>query len=57
MKGFQTRVKSGKTLTPAQMAYADGLLRDLVTNGAIKRETKDGDKELWEEIIDALGYE
>jgi hypothetical protein len=57
LKGWQTRVKSGKTLTPAQMAYADGLLRELVTNGAITRETKDGDKELCDEILDALGYE
>jgi hypothetical protein len=39
------------------MAYADGLLRELVTNGAIKRDTKDGDKELCDEVLDALGYE
>jgi hypothetical protein len=39
------------------MSYADGLLRELVTNGAITRETKDGDKKLCDEILDALGYE
>ena len=57
LKGWQTRTKSGKSLTPAQMAYADGLLRDLISNGAIKRDTKDNDKAICDEILDALGYE
>ena len=57
LKGWQTRVRSGKTLTPAQMAYADGLLRELVEAGAITRNSKDNDKEICDEILNALGYE
>ena len=57
LKGWQARTKSGKTLTPAQMAYADGLLRDLIAGGAIRRDTKDNDKAICDEILDALGYE
>lgn len=57
LKGWQTRVRSGKTLTPAQMTYADGLLRELVESGAITRNSKDRDQEICDEILDALGYE
>lgn len=57
LKGWQSRVRSGKTLTPAQMAYADGLLRELVEAGAITRNSKDRDQDLCDEILDALGYE
>jgi hypothetical protein len=57
LKGWQTRIRSGKTLTPAQMAYADGLLRELVDSGAIARNSKDKDQEICDEILDALGYE
>lgn len=57
LKGWQSRVRSGKTLTPAQMAYADGLLRELVEAGAITRNSKDRDQELCDEVLDALGYE
>ncbi len=57
LKQWQRRVRSGKTLTPAQMAYADGLLRELVDARAITRNSKDKDEELCDEILDALGYE
>jgi hypothetical protein len=57
LKGWQSRVRSGKTLTPAQMAYADGLLRELVEAGAISRNSKDNDSDICDEILDALGYE
>ena len=57
LKGWQTRVRSGKTLTPAQMAYADGLLRELVESGAVTRNSKDNDKDICDEILNALGYE
>ena len=57
LKGWQSTVRSGKTLTPAQMTYADGLLRELVTNGAITRKSKDDDVEICNAILDALGYE
>jgi len=57
LKGWQKRVRSGKSLTPPQMTYADGLLRDLVEAGAVTRNSKDGDQEICDEILDALGYE
>ena len=57
LKGWKTRIKTGKTLTPAQMSYADGLLRSLVDGGAIARNSKDKDIDICNEILDSLGYE
>lgn len=57
LKGWQSKIRSGKTLTSPQMAYADGLLRELVEGGAIQRNSKDNDKEICDEILDALGYD
>jgi hypothetical protein len=57
LKGWKTRIKTGKTLTPAQMSYADGLLRSLVDGGAIARNSKDKDVDICNEILDSLGYE
>lgn len=57
LKGWQTRVRTGRPLTPPQMTYAEGLLRELAEQGAIVRDSKDGDKEICDQILDALGVE
>lgn len=57
LKGWQTRIRTGKSLTLPQMTYADGLLRELVANGAITRNSKDGDQEICNEILDTLGID
>lgn len=55
LKSWQTRVRTGRPLTPPQMSYAEGLLRELVEQGAIVRNSQDGDKEICDQILDALG--
>lgn len=57
LNSFKRRVAKKEPLTPAQMAYADGLLRDLVEAGAISRKSKDKDQGICDVILDALGYE
>jgi hypothetical protein len=57
LKSWQTRVRTGRPLTPPQMSYAEGLLRELVEQGAIVRNSQDGDKEICDQILDALGAE
>ena len=53
--GWKARVRSGRSLTPPMMAYAAGLLLELNVQGAIVRDSKDGDQEICDEILDALG--
>jgi hypothetical protein len=55
LKSWQSRVRTGRPLTPPQMSYAEGLLRELVEQGAIVRNSQDGDKEICDQILDALG--
>jgi len=57
LKSWQTRVRTGRPLTPPQMTYAEGLLRELFEQGAIVRKSKDGDEEICNQILDALGVE
>ncbi|CAB4344328.1 MAG: hypothetical protein F2839_06925 [Actinobacteria bacterium] len=57
LKGWQTRVRTGRPLTPPQMKYAESLFAELVTNGAIARQSKDGDEDICNEILDALGVD
>jgi len=55
LTGFHRSKSSGKTLTVKQLAYAISLLTQLAEGGAIQRESRDGDKELCDQILDALG--
>jgi hypothetical protein len=55
LKGFHKSRTAGKTLTVKQIAYAKDLLEQLVQGGAIVRNSRDGDKELCDQILDALG--
>lgn len=55
LKSWGTRVRTGRPLTPPQMSYAEGLLRELVEQGAVVRNSKDGDQEICDEILNALG--
>lgn len=55
LKGFHKSRTAGKTLTVKQIAYAKDLLDQLAQGGAIVRNSRDGDKELCDQILDALG--
>lgn len=55
MKKFGSMRKTGKLLTPKQIGYMQGMLEDLVKRGVIKRNSSDGDEELCNQILDALG--
>jgi hypothetical protein len=52
--GFQRTKRSSGSLSGAQVAYARDLLQQLVDGGAITRNSKDGDKEICDQILDAL---
>lgn len=54
LKGFQRAKRTSGSLTPAQVAYARDLLKQLVEGGAITRDSRDGDSEICNLIIDAL---
>ena len=47
--------KTGKLLTPKQLGYMQDMLENLVKRGVIKRNSPDGDQEMCDEILDALG--
>lgn len=55
LKRFGSMRKTGKLLTPKQIGYMQGMLEDLVNRGVIKRNSSDGDQELCNQILDALG--
>lgn len=55
LKGWASRVRTGHTLTPPQISYAEGLLRELSEQGAIVRNSRDGDEAICDEILNALG--
>ena len=55
LNGWKARVRSGRALTPPMMTYAAGLLLELNEQGAIVRNSKDGDQEICDEILNALG--
>lgn len=55
LKGFGARIKRGQSLSPKQIAYAEGLLQQLVELGVISRKTPDGDSEMMETVLHALG--
>lgn len=55
LKGWESRVRTGHALTPPQISYAEGLLRELAEQGAIVRKSPDGDEAICDEILNALG--
>lgn len=55
LKKFGSMRKTGKLLTPKQIGYMQGMLEDLISRGVIKRNSPDGDQELCDEILEALG--
>lgn len=55
LKRFGSMRKTGKLLTPKQLGYMQGMLEELVKKGVIKRNSIDGDQEMCNEILDALG--
>ena len=55
LKKFGSMRKTGKLLTPKQIGYMQGMLEDLVKRSVIKRDSSDGDQELCNQILDALG--
>ena len=54
LKGFQRTKHSAGSLSLAQVAFAKDLLQQLVDGGAISRDSKDGDVEVCNQILDAL---
>lgn len=52
---FAKRRRSGRTLTPAQTAYAEGLLKELMDAGAVRVPSPDGDDQLCERVIQLVG--
>jgi hypothetical protein len=57
LKGFQRTKRTSGSLSPAQVAFAKDLLQQLVDGGAISRDSKDGDTEICNLILDALDEE
>lgn len=55
LKGFQRTKRTSGSLSLAQVAFAKDLLQQLVVGGAISRDSKDGDVEVCNLILDALG--
>ena len=55
LKRFGAMQKTGKLLTPKQLGYMQDMLENLVKRGVIKRNSPDGDQEMCDEILDALG--
>jgi hypothetical protein len=55
LKRFGSMRKTGKLLTPKQIGYMQSMLEDLVNRGVIRRNSPDGDKELCNQILDAVG--
>lgn len=57
LKNWQSNIRTGKGLTPAQAAYAKSLFQQLADGGAIVRNSADEDTEICDEILDALEVE
>ena len=57
LKGFQRTKRTAGSLSPAQVAFAKDLLNQLIDGGAISRDSQDGDKEICDQILDALDEE
>ena len=55
LKSFGGRMKSGKTLTIKQLAYAQDLLTQMADLGVIRRNSPDNDEEIMLAVLKALG--
>jgi len=54
LKSLKRSIGTGKSITPAQASYAREVFQKLVDGKAITRDSKDNDKEICDEILDAL---
>ncbi len=57
LKGFERTKRSAGSLSGAQIAFAKDLLQQLAKGGAVSRNSKDGDSEICNQILDALDEE
>lgn len=55
LKSFGARLRRGQALTPKQVAYAQGLLQQLIELGVVSRKSPDGDNAIMEKVLSALG--
>lgn len=55
LKNFGGRIKSGKTLTTRQLAYAQDLLTQMTDLGVIRRNSPDNDERIMLAVLKALG--
>lgn len=55
LKGISSQKTRGKTLSPRQIKWLKDILSNLVTKKIITRDSIDGDQELCNEILHALG--
>lgn len=55
MKGIVAQKKRGKTLSNKQLAQVLKILANIAEKGVIKRNSIDGDKEICDKILDAIG--
>lgn len=55
LRGWGSQLRRGKSLTPKQVAYAYGLLEQLADQGVISANSPDGDSEIMEAALQALG--
>lgn len=53
---FSRQLRSGRTLTQRQAAYALSLVQQLVDGGAIRRRSPDEDQDVCDAVLDALGH-
>jgi len=55
LKSFGARLRTGKPLTLKQVAYAHGLIEELVIKGVISANSPDGDEEIMLAALKAVG--
>jgi hypothetical protein len=55
LRGWGRQLRMGKSLTPKQVAYAYGLIEALADQGIISVNSPDGDLEIMEAALKALG--
>jgi hypothetical protein len=53
---FGRMIRSGRPLTQRQSAYALSLVQQLVDGGAVRRRSPDGDQEVCDVVLDAVGH-
>lgn len=54
LASISAQKKRGKTLSDKQLSWLKSILENMIKNGAIKRESIDGDQELCDKVLDAL---